>query len=72
MGYSIVEERQGLEERDVVADPTAFLDDMVDDGRGDGMNGGDLREVKGKSVLVGNGAWVGGNGLGRWRWLTDE
>ena len=39
-----------------MADPTAFLNDMVDNERGDGMNGGDLREVKGGS------AWVGGDG----------
>ena len=56
VGYGLVEEQQGLEERDVVANPTAFLDDMVDNGRGDGMNGGDLREVKGES------AWVNGDG----------
>ena len=46
-----------------MADPTTFLDDMVDDGRGDGMNDGDLRAVKGESASVGDGAWVGGDGL---------
>ena len=40
---------------------------MVDDGRGDGMNGGDLRAVKGESASVGDGAWVGGDG-----WLKSE
>ena len=56
-----------MEERDVVADPTAFLNDMVDNERGDGMNGGDLREVKGES------AWVGGDGWSKreleWAWV---
>nr|POF16049.1 hypothetical protein CFP56_45037 [Quercus suber] len=47
-----------LEERDAMADPTEFLDDVVDDGRGDGMKGGDLREVKGESASIGDGAWV--------------
>ena len=32
-----------------MADPTAFLDDAADDGRGDGVDGGDLREVEGES-----------------------
>lgn len=32
-----------------MADPTAFLDDVADDGRGDGVDGGDLREVVGES-----------------------
>ena len=45
-----------------MADPTTFLDDMVDDGRGDGMSGGDLRAVKGESALVGDGAQVGSGG----------
>ena len=45
-----------------MADPTPFLDDMVNNGRGDGMNGGDLREVKGESAWVSDGAWVGGDG----------
>lgn len=45
-----------------MADPTTFLDDMVDNGRGNGMNGGDLREVRGKSASVGDGAWVGSDG----------
>ena len=62
MGYGPIEEQQGLEEREVVANPTTFLDDMVDDGRGDGMNGGDLRAVKGESASVGDGAWVSGDG----------
>nr|POE53084.1 hypothetical protein CFP56_59323 [Quercus suber] len=44
-------------------DPTTFLDNVVDNGRGNGMNGGDLREVKGKSASVDNGAWVGSDGL---------
>ena len=39
-----------------MVDPIAFLNDMLDDGRGDGMNGGDLREVKGESAWVGDGA----------------
>ena len=39
-----------------MADPTAFLNDMVDDGRGDGMNGGDLREIMGESASVDDGA----------------
>ena len=62
VGYRPVEERQGLEETDVVVDPIAFLNDMLDDGRGDGMNGGDLREVKGESAWVGDGAQVSGDG----------
>jgi len=45
-----------------MVDPTTFLDDVVADGRGNGMNDGDLREVKGESASVGDGACVNGNG----------
>ena len=45
-----------------MVNPTTFLDDVVDDGRGNGMNDGDLREVKGESASVSDGAWVSGNG----------
>lgn len=43
-----------------MADSTASLDDVADDGWGDGMDGGDLREVEGEGWdgVVGFEVWV--------------
>jgi len=43
-----VEEREGLEEGDAVADSAAFLDDAAGDGGGECVSGGERGEVKGE------------------------
>lgn len=56
-GHGPVEERQGLEEGDTVADTTASLDDAAHEGRGNGMDGGDLGEVMGETGDGVAGVW---------------
>jgi len=55
-----VEEREGLEEGDAVADGAAFLDDAAGDGGGGFLSGGERGEVEGE---VGD-AEVGSGGSG--------
>lgn len=43
-----IEESEGLEERDAVADATAFLEHAADDGWGRRMGGGDSRKIEGE------------------------
>lgn len=64
-GSGPVEEREGLEEGDSVADCAAFLDDVAGDGGGERVSGGERGEVKGE---VGDGK-IGcrGRGIGIWR-----
>lgn len=66
-GGGPVEEREGLEERYAMTDPTASVDDMADEGRRDGMDCGDSGEVEGQrwdGVARGRrgGVWV-------WVWV---
>lgn len=67
LGRGPVEEGKGLEDRDAVSYPTAFLDHAADDARGEGVDGRDLGEVereRGDCEVrvrrrgVGVGAWV--------------
>lgn len=43
-----IEEGQGLEERYAMANPTALVNDVAHEGRGDGMDGRDIGEVEGE------------------------
>lgn len=72
LGRGPVEEGEGLEDRDAVADSTAFLDHAADDGGGQGMDGGDLGEVEGERGDCEVGVGRGGVGIGAWVFAVVE
>lgn len=63
-GRGPVEEGDGLENGDAMADAAAFLDNAADDGRRNGIGGGDLREVGGESRDCVARVWRNGVGIG--------
>lgn len=63
-----VEERQGLEEGDAVADAAAFLDDAAGDGGGNWLRGGDCGKIE-REIGDGEGG-SGWRGVRVWCWVS--